>query len=242
MTDNKTHWDNHEKMMASAYANIASSFSQIKSYMQNHLKTVRTGGGIIADGDIEEVLQQLSLMFNKNLHNVSQIRVNFSMEKLPSQKPTSVTPTENNQNNDMKTENRNRNVVRLTESKLKQIIAEELKKALMEQQQFSSLREFMNDYYDNDSSCSSALELLMDDSYIQKQGWKRVFHEGYGEGVCSPTESIVAVFDVDDVPKYHSYGLYRYNPRAWKDTDGDGWDRIYAGDNGEDFEVEPISR
>ena len=32
----------------------------------------------------------------------------------------------------MKTENRNRNVVRLTESKLKQIIAEELKKALYE--------------------------------------------------------------------------------------------------------------
>ena len=183
---------------------------------------------VVTPKDVEEIVRYIKTTINNCL---SSTFPKFMLKE-------SITKQET----DMKTENRNRNVVRLTESKLKQIIAESVKRVLREQQQFSSLREFMNDYYNNDSSCSSALELLMDDSYIQKQGWKRVFHEGYGEGVCSPAESIVAVFDVDDIPKYHSYGLYRYNPRAWKDTDGDGWDRIYAGDNGEDFEVEPISR
>lgn len=101
------------------------------------------------------------------------------------------------------------------------------------------LRQLMK-VYDNDKLCVNALELLMDDDWVKSMGWRRVFHEGVGEGLYSPTENIVAVFDIDDVPTYHSYHFYRFNENAWKFCDGDGWDKIYNGDNGADFEVEEI--
>ena len=148
----------------------------------------------------------------------------------------------------------NKKLIRLTESDLHRIVRMSVNKILRENIKPNrrnrrmmnegliptSLRKFMREYYDNDSSCSSALELLMDDSFIEEQGWMRVFHEGYGDGVYSPKESIVAVFDVDDVPEYHSFHLYKFNPKTWKTTDGDGWDNIYGGDNGGNFDVEPV--
>ena len=79
-----------------------------------------------------------------------------------------------------------------------------------------------------------------DDLFVKNHGWFRVWHEGHGDGICSPSEGIVATFDVDDLDEYHDVNFFRYNPKAWISTDGDGWDRIYAGENGEEYDVEPI--
>ena len=57
MPRNRIQWSEQEQMMAGAYANIASSFSQITAYMKNHLRTVQNGGGVINEGDMEEILQ-----------------------------------------------------------------------------------------------------------------------------------------------------------------------------------------
>ena len=105
-----------------------------------------------------------------------------------------------------------------------------------------TLREFMQVCYDNDNTCIDAVYLLTDEVWLKSMGWKQVFHEGIGDGIYSPNENIVAVFDIDDVPSFHSYQLYKYNEKAWKSCDGDGWDRIYNGDNGEDYDVEPINK
>lgn len=78
MANNRLPWSEQEKMMAAAYNNIAFSFSQIGSYMKNHIKTVKNGMGIINEGDIEEILSKLTDMINKNLHNVSNKRINFT--------------------------------------------------------------------------------------------------------------------------------------------------------------------
>lgn len=70
-------------------------------------------------------------------------------------------------------------------------------------------------WYDNDISCEDALNKLQDEVWLHNMGWKQVFHEDYGDGVYSPAEGCVAVFDEDDLPEYHSYHLYKYNPKAW---------------------------
>lgn len=90
----------------------------------------------------------------------------------------------------------------------------------------------MKFFYDNDNSCEEALVQLQYDEFLKRNGWFHVFHEGYGEGICSPREGVVAVFDVDDLPEYHSFNLYRYNPKAWIKTSNGGWDDIYNGING----------
>ena len=51
-------------------------------YMKNHLRTVQNGGGIINEGDMEEIFQQLSDMINKNLHNASLMRVKITTENV----------------------------------------------------------------------------------------------------------------------------------------------------------------
>ena len=105
-----------------------------------------------------------------------------------------------------------------------------------------SLKDLMKYAYDDDLHFIMAIRSLNDDDFINDKGWERVFHEGYGEGVYSPNEGIVAIFDNDELSKYHSYGLYKYNPKAWKHTANGGWDKIYAGDNGSDCEVEPVNK
>lgn len=131
--------------------------------------------------------------------------------------------------------------IRLTEGQLKRVIKESVRRILREDESKpTSLKKFMELWYDNDDSCLDALRRLTDESWLRKMGWKQVFHEGTGNGVYSPTEGIVAVFDEDDLPEYHSFQLYRYNPKAWKICGNVGWDSIYDGNNGGDVIVEPF--
>lgn len=120
MLKNRIHWNEQEEMMANAYQIMASSFSQISSYMKNHIKSVQNGGGIITDGDIEEIIAQLTNMINKNLHNVSQMRVEFKL------KPITQTNTTSTNESYMK------NTIRLTESDLNTMIKESVNKILNE--------------------------------------------------------------------------------------------------------------
>lgn len=100
MSRNNIEWSEQEHMMAGAYANIASSFSQITAYMKNHLRTVQNGGGIITNGDFEEIFQKLSDMINNNLRNVSQIRVNITTNtQLESKQPKKIKISETELNN-----------------------------------------------------------------------------------------------------------------------------------------------
>ena len=101
-----------------------------------------------------------------------------------------------------------------------------------------TLKDYFKNYYAVDPE--KAVADLMDDTFVASMGWKHVFHEGHGEGVYDPEEGVVAVFDVDDLEEYHEYHFYRYNPKAWVLTDNDGWDEVFAGNNGGDYEVEPL--
>lgn len=142
---NKNNWSQQEAMMAGAYKNIAQSLSQIQMYMKNHLNMVKNGDGIINEGDLEEVLKQLAEMINNNLRNVSQGRVSFNIENLPS--PTNSTsntsPTQSQSPNiglsdsilpkyNTIKESKNKKIVRLTESQLHNIIAESVKRVINE--------------------------------------------------------------------------------------------------------------
>ena len=109
-------------------------------------------------------------------------------------------------------------------------------------EKITSLKDFMKSAYSNEMGFVLAVRSLNDDDFINDKGWERAFHEGYGEGVYCPNEGVVAIFDDDELSNYRSYSLYKYNPKAWKHTANGGWDNIYAGDNGSDYEVEPISK
>jgi hypothetical protein len=101
-----------------------------------------------------------------------------------------------------------------------------------------TLKEYIENEYNNDDTCVGAVENLTDAAWLEEMGWKQVFHEGLGDGVYSPKENLVVIFDVDDVPYYHDFEFYKYNEKAWKSCDD--WDAIYDGDNGEDVEVERV--
>ena len=75
MEKNRLQWSKEDEMMAKAYENIALSLSLIESFMKNHIRIVNSGMGVITEGDVEEVLNQLTEMINENLHNVSQKRI-----------------------------------------------------------------------------------------------------------------------------------------------------------------------
>ena len=122
MTKNRIQWSEQEEMMANAYQIIASSFSQISSYMKNHIKSVQNGGGVITDGDMEEIMEQLTNMINKNLHNVSQMRVQFTLAPITSNSTTSTN------------ESYKKNTIRLTESDLHKVIKESVMNVLKEGQ------------------------------------------------------------------------------------------------------------
>lgn len=88
-----------------------------------------------------------------------------------------------------------------------------------------SLKNFMENIYK--SNPYDAVIKLSDDAFLKNKGWFRVFQEGFGEGVCSPIEGIVVVFDEDDLDTYNEYDVYEYNPKVWIRTDNGGWDKIY---------------
>ena len=83
MAKNRISRSEQEEIMIEAYENIAFSFSQIVAYMKNHLRTIKTGMGIINEYDMEEVLKQLEDMINKNLHNTFQKRISITMGDNP---------------------------------------------------------------------------------------------------------------------------------------------------------------
>ncbi len=99
-----------------------------------------------------------------------------------------------------------------------------------------SLRTYMDTVYKT-NPYQAVHEQLHDDKFVKEHGWFRVWHEGHGEGICSPKEKIVAVFDEDDLEECHDVYYYKYNPKAWVKTD---WNKIYNGENGEGYEVKPI--
>lgn len=137
MPRNRVQWSEQEEMLAGAYANIASSFSQITSYMKNHLRTVQNGGGVITDGDLEEVFQMVSDKINKNLHSTSQMRVNITTDNVA---PKKITTKNTNSNwvssaingSPVQFESKQPQKIRISESELKQVIAESVKRVLNE--------------------------------------------------------------------------------------------------------------
>ena len=84
----------------------------------------------------------------------------------------------------------------------------------------------------------SFLKELSDNSFLVSNGWYRVFHEGYGDGICSPSEGIVVCFDEEESEIDTDVEIYKYNPKAWIKIENGSWDDIYAGNNGEDCEIE----
>lgn len=78
-----------------------------------------------------------------------------------------------------------------------------------------------------------AVAELTDDVFLASMGWVPVFHEGVGDGVWSPEEGIVAVFDEDDLDTYWCFSFYKYNADAWPTMD-----KLNEGVNGEGYEVE----
>lgn len=137
MPRNRIQWSEQEQMMAGAYANIASSFSQITAYMKNHLRTVQNGGGVINEGDMEEILQQLSDMINKNLHNASQMRVKITTENVAPKKITTKNTNSNwvstvSNGSPVQFESKQPQKIRISESEIKQIVTESVKKIISE--------------------------------------------------------------------------------------------------------------
>jgi hypothetical protein len=130
-------------------------------------------------------------------------------------------------------------LIRLTESDLHRIVKESVKSILKETKK-TSLRNFMKLWYDDDDSCIDAVGRLTDNTWLRSMGWEQVFHEGTGDGVYSPEEGIVAVFDEDELPEFHGYQLYKYDPKVWKSCNGNGLDKIYNGDNGDRYDAEAI--
>lgn len=101
------------------------------------------------------------------------------------------------------------------------------------------LKEFMETVYLNNPT--QAIRILHDNDFLRKNGWRGVWHESLGYGVASIKENIVAIYDEEELDTYHEYTFYRYNPNAWVNAETDeDWDSIYEGNNGEEYEVEPI--
>lgn len=173
MPRNRIQWSEQEQMMAGAYANIASSFSQITAYMKNHLRTVQNGGGVINEGDMEDILQQLSDIINKNLHNASQMRVKITTENVAPKKITTKNTNSNwvstaSNGSPVQFESKQPQKIRISESELKQIITESVKKILKE----DSLNPYGNGYGFN----SFQVEGIARDKFFKLKGF-----DGYNE-------------------------------------------------------------
>lgn len=87
------------------------------------------------------------------------------------------------------------------------------------------MRSYMN-YYNTDAHCEEALANLLDDTFVEKNGWKRVFRKGIGEGILSEDENIVAIFDTEYLPQFHAFAIYDYNPEVWVAEPTHGDDRF----------------
>lgn len=93
------------------------------------------------------------------------------------------------------------------------------------------LQDYFNNVYKVDAE--KAVEELFDDTFIRKNKWRRVFHEGVGDGIYSPKEGIVVVFDCDDLEEYSEFVFYKYNPNAWVSMRD-----AFNGKNGGEYKVE----
>lgn len=77
-----------------------------------------------------------------------------------------------------------------------------------------TLKKFFTTEYEKNPE--NAVSLLNDDTFIKRRKWKRVFKEGVGDGIYSPDENIVAIFDEDDLDEYAEYFLEEYDDN-WVD-------------------------
>ena len=127
MATKNTNWSEQEQMMASAYVNIANSLPYIQQMMKQHVKSAQNGGGIINDGDLQEILDELANMINKNLRNVSQSRVSFKLTPISS---TSTQPQVQNVTESFQRKNK----ILLSESQLHKVIKDSVRKILNEAQ------------------------------------------------------------------------------------------------------------
>ena len=148
--------------------------------------------------------------------------------------------------------------IRINESQLRQVIKESIKKALKEnfrtgwdggvlvnpieyKKRYPTFKSFMENYYDNDETCVDAIRQLQGTPLRNLYDLYEVFHEGLGDGLYCPEEGIIAVFDEDDVPEYHSVSFFKYDPRAWF-----GYEELKSGKENremsdtEQYDVEPI--
>ena len=103
--------------------------------MKNHLRAVQNGGGIINEGDMEEIFQQLSDMINKNLHNASQMRVKITTENVAPQKIATKNANSNwvstaSNGTPVQFESKLPQKIRISETELKEIIKESVKNIL----------------------------------------------------------------------------------------------------------------
>ncbi len=71
---------------------------------------------------------------------------------------------------------------------------------------------FLTEYEKNPKE---AVSNLGDDTFLKRNGWQRVFRENYGEGIFSPNENIVVIYDDLDLEEYHDYSFYEYD-NNWK--------------------------
>lgn len=76
-----------------------------------------------------------------------------------------------------------------------------------------TLKEYFKNVYENDAKF--AVSQLADDTFLKENNWERVFREGWGDGIYSPNENIVIMYDEDDLDLYHDYEVELYT-EDWK--------------------------
>ena len=141
MAKNRVPWTEQEDMMATSYENIAGSFAYISKFMQSLVKTVKNGGGIVTNEDLEEALNMLKDMINKNLYNVSEVRVDISTGIIKPKPASSSTPkspspwtSSSSDGNNYQYESKSNKYMKRTinEAQLRDIVRESVKRVLNE--------------------------------------------------------------------------------------------------------------
>lgn len=214
MARNRIQWSEQEQMMAGAYANIASSFSQITAYMKNHLRTVQNGGGIVTEGDMEEIFQQLSDMINKNLHNASQMRVQITTENVAPKKIATKNANSNwvstaSNGSPVQFESKQPQKIRISETELKRVITESVKKILKENMSQQYRIDLKSSSHTNQQSISQLHSLLN-----SRKPMECVLNMFYGNGfTCDVTFSTngnsVCTMNVTSSTQYNK--TFEYN-------------------------------
>ena len=141
MAKNRVPWTEQEDMMATSYENISGSFAYISKFMQSLVKTVKNGGGIVTNEDLEEALNMLKDMINKNLYNVSEMRVDISTGTIKPKPASSSTPkspspwtSSSSDGNNYQYESKSNKYMKRTinEAQLRDIVRESVRKVLNE--------------------------------------------------------------------------------------------------------------